>query len=182
MRLTSLHKLILTTSIAVISIAILAGFFWRLADLIDDVRLEIAQANSRIANLEEQRKHAVLFARLTDERPDDFGRIVGYFVDPPNPVTFIEALEGLAKRTNNQIKLDVGSATVSEDELIFNVLVEGTKESVLKYLRLVELLSYELRVENFDFKSLAPQTQPVAGSGSRAELQITVRVKTLFGP
>ena len=72
MRLTSLHKLILTTSIAVISIAILAGFFWRLADLIDDVRLEIAQANSRIANLEEQRKHAVLFARLTDERPHDF--------------------------------------------------------------------------------------------------------------
>lgn len=180
MRLTSLHKLIITISFAVVIVGILVWLLLWAMDAVDDTRLEIVQINSRIAAREEQRKHALFFTRLVNRRPHDFERIVKYFVDPANPIVFIETLERLAKQTQNHIKLDVGSATVSEGELIFNVLAGGTKESVLKYLRLVELLPYELRVENFEFGSSGAQNQAGTNAAPRAEIQATLRVNTLL--
>lgn len=179
MRFTPLQKFVFTVSLAIVGVGLLAWFFWWTVRTVDSVRLEIAEINSRIASREEQRKSVLAFARLVEGRPHDFERIVGHLIDPSNPVTFIEALEGLAKKTQNKIKLDVGSATISEGELIFNVAVEGTKQNVFKYLKLVELLPYELTIEGFDFNASGTRTQSAGtGAPSRTELQTILRVKT----
>lgn len=180
MRLAPFHKFIATISFSALSVGVLAWIFFWTMHATDRIRLEIAQINSDSAALGAEREHALVFARLADERPQDFERIAGYAVDPENPVAFIETLEGLAKKTNNQIKLDVGAATISEGELPFSISLEGAKNDVLKYLKLVELLPYELRVENFDFTSSVSQSQPKAGAGPIVQLRVALRVKTFL--
>lgn len=182
MRRAPFHKFIATISISALSVGVLAWIFFWTMHATDRIRLEIAQINSDSAALGTEREHALVFARLAGERPQNFERIAGYAVDPENPVAFIETLEGLAKKTNNQIKLDVGAATISEGELPFNISIEGAKNDVLKYLKLVELLPYELRIESFEFTAREASNQPKAGAGSRAELRIALRVKTFLKP
>jgi len=178
MRFSSLHKLIITIVAALFIIGILVMFAWFFMQKIDMVRLEIAETNIAIASMENQRKRMGTFTRMIEGRTRDFERIVRYFVDGERPVAFIEALEDLAKKTESTITLTAGSTSGSEDELVFNLKIEGNDENVRTYLQLIELLPYETRVENFNFQLRLSNIFSKITTERVAELNATIRVKT----
>jgi hypothetical protein len=170
MRLTIMHKLTATTGAALIVIGILVWAMLFLASKIDGMQSHITQTKTAISSLENQRRHMSSLTRIVEERQRDFERINSYFVDSDRPITFIETLEDLARRTENSITLDTGTSIGREETLAFNIMIEGTQESTLRYIKLVELLPYELTIENFNIV-----LQP-AREGTNAKLNAAIRV------
>lgn len=155
MKLNPTQKFIAAVALSVLGIGLSGGIFWRLSSAVRGGTEMLQKIESKIAALESERKNARSFEVLLEERSDQFARIRRFSPSREQPVEFIEGLEALARDTKNLISLDFDEGRSKKNtELIFRLTVEGDETSPRKFLKLLELLPYEIRMEDLVFQQI----------------------------
>lgn len=179
-------KFMVTSTAALLLVGFSAALFWRLSGSVKSGVETLQDIGARIAALEEDRKAARIFESLREGRKEDFERINRFLPQSESPVELIEGLEALARGTKNSIVLDADeNRSKAIGELVFRLTVEGSEESVRKYLAALELIPYGLRVEDIvlqqiDIGNLLPPELSGHGGAIRPthRMLLTVLVKT----
>ena len=68
------------------------------------------------------------------------------------PIDFIETIESLASTTQNEILLGFDEKSPDPQYLLFRITLTGSESNLLKYFSLIELLPYEIRVDDINFQ------------------------------
>lgn len=163
----------------IISVVLVGALFWFYAYMTSSVRQagsNLAEIEAEITSLEEERKQARIVERILEKRGEDIARVNAFLVSRERPIQFIEELEGLAKATGNLMALAVDSPAGGGGDLLFRITLDGTEAGVSKYLKLFELLPYDIRIEDFSFQKITEGDKP-AGTDTRLTLQIGVKAR-----
>lgn len=134
---------------------------WKMYSVLTVARDTIQEIEKKIAAMEEQKRSAKRFQNLRIERREDIDRINSFFVNKEKPVEFIEDLEELARNTKNRLLLSVDS-TATGNILKFRIEIEGTQESVFRYLKLLELVPYEAYITDISMSKIIGSRGPVS--------------------
>jgi hypothetical protein len=177
MRQNPFSKLIFASVLGILAVGVLSWFFWRASlDVLSSVDT-LFFIESRIATLENDRKIVLASADTLARHAPDLEIIGLFLIDRERPVEFIESLENLAKSTGSEIAIDVVPLEKGTllDVLRFRLTVEGERGKVLKYLKLLEFMPYEISVEDLAYQSGIPgeETGP-----TETRLIISIKVKT----
>lgn len=159
----------------VVSLVAVLAFGWvygSMALAVNRADSSLAEVEVRIAALETERKQARGLDRIIEERGEDLNRIETFFVDRDHPLEFIERLESLAKTTGNLIALGV-EGTPTASYLTFRITLDGLEANVTNYLKLFELLPYEMRVEEFSLQKISGSSLSVSGSTKSSDTRLT---------
>ncbi len=178
------QKLILASFLSIFAVGISGYVFWWINQYIRNSQFIFSSLESQISTLEEERKAARRASSLLEERSIDIDRIDRLLVERTRPVDFIETLEGLAKRTKNNLALDFDEGQSSADTMIFRLTVEGTEPQVRKYLLLVELLPHKISIIDLNWQRVgtgeairvAPGKKPAEEKATH-RLAFTVAIK-----
>lgn len=182
--LTPTQKFIAAIALSILGIGLSGGVFWRLSSAVRGGTGMLQEIESKIAALESERKNTRSFEALLEERSDQFARIRRFSPNREQPVEFIEGLEALARDTKNSISLDFDEGRSKKNaELIFRLTVEGDETSSRKFLKLLEFLPYEIRMEDLVFQQIsaggsAPDEQKSASGRPTHRLFALISVKT----
>lgn len=164
--------------------AILAGVsIWTyvyMASSIARAKTALVEVKQEIISAEAERKEARSLKKTLEERDADIARINKFIINRQSPIEFIEELENLARRTQNSIILDVQNEKNGPD-LSFRLTLEGSQDSVTKYLRALELLPYEIQVEDIAYQRVSSDPR-VAGSSAFSRLILSIKVKAGVRP
>lgn len=158
MRFTSKQKLFVTAAVSLLAVGFLGGAFWKLSGIIENSDARLQNIESKIFSFEEERTLARTAEGVIKARRDDIGRINGFFVDRERPIEFIESLERIAKETRNKMALDFDEGRSKEERLFFRITAEGEEKNVRKFLRLLEFMPYEIRIEDLSFQRIGVST------------------------
>lgn len=180
-------KYISTVSVILI-FAIGAAFgFWRTKEKVSNFERDIVDIESKIIFHEEERERSDRTARLFDDQTEASARINNFFIDRANPIPFIESLETIARETGTAMALNVNETITKEDELLFSVTIEGADKNVRKMLQLIELIPYDVGIEEFSFQKITTtersfiqqsSSQKTLQNSPTARLRLSLRVKT----
>lgn len=152
MQLSAVTKLISAIVFAsVIALFTIAAFTWFLF-YVSNREDSFTIIESKISVLEDNRTAAKRATKIFQQEEHTIQRINKFFVDPKNPVSFIEELELLATDTRNKISLNIDEQKSTSDSLIFHLTLDGDTESVVRYLTLLELLPYEIIVSDIGYQ------------------------------
>lgn len=180
------QKFFLTIAVATAGM----GFFgWMMGWLliqINEVGVTLRGVAEKMAKLEVERKTARGAHVFLKERAEDLAKINNFFVDRERPVEFIENLEEIAKKTKNQIVIDFDEGRSKERNLFFRLVVDGSEASIRKYLKLLELMPYKIKVGDLTFQKISVLEQPAFLSRSKTlenpmshRLVVLIQVETL---
>lgn len=163
--LSSRQKLFLTAAIflagAVFWVWLWIGFLYR----VKNAGATLQDLKGQIPALEEKRKLAGEMQALFKNRTGDLEKIRSFLISKDRPVVFIESLEELARKTRNRIAINFDEGKSKDQNLFFRLTLEGGEENVLKYLQLLELMPYKLKVEEVSIQKLT-------SAGGRAYVSI----------
>lgn len=183
MSMTLGKKFFITIIAAVLAAAALAALYGWLYSHIRKEKERLSGFEYDISLSEKGRAAARSLSVLFSEHEADIRRIENFFVDPNQPVDFIESLERLARQTGNHAVLSIESAPKDQHMFSFRLSAEGAEEKLIKYVRMLELLPYEIHMDEISLqRSLGQET----GSGGAKEssvapthrLTLLIRVKT----
>ena len=163
-------RLIFTSTIALLLVSGAFTIYSQLFRYINNTRTSLNHLEMKIKSLETERKEARTAAALMEERKEDINSINNFFVDRGNLLPFIEELERLAKDSHNIIALDLNEQGNTSDILTFRLTIEGTQKTALKYLELLEMMPYEIIIEDLTSQKIT--------RGIRLILSIQVKTKT----
>ena len=181
MKLSPKQKLIFTSGISLAVMAILAWTFFYLAYGVINARSSAGIIMERIAKVEAEIAQARTFKGILKDRGDDIAYIEKLFVDRERPVELIERLESTASSTRAALLIDLDARSADEEFLALRLTLEGSNQSILKYLSLLELLPYEIKIDEIAFQRSGNEQPKIVGSGpagartSRLLLSIGVR-------
>lgn len=183
MKLSSKQKLILTSGISfAVTVALAWGFLY-LAYGVISARSSVGTVMERIAKVETDIAQANTFKDILEDRSDDIEHIEKLFVDRERPVELIERLENIATSTRVVLLIDLGAQSSDEEFLDLRLTLEGSNQGLLKYLSLLELLPYEIKIGEIAFQQSGSEQPGIAKSGlagarnSRLLLSIGVRAQ-----
>ncbi|MBI2122466.1 MAG: hypothetical protein HYT98_05135 [Candidatus Sungbacteria bacterium] len=163
-----------------------AVLFWWFSGTIDNSFIKLGLIRERIQQLEKEREAVRELASLLKSRESTLTRIQKFLVRRDEPLEFIETLENTAKATGNAVALDFDSEKSKKgDELVFRVIIDGTRVGVFRYIRLLELLPYHIRIDEVAYQKLSGESSGggvVAGRSSKktlpeARMMISIFVK-----
>ena len=154
MRMSVTIQLVVTVGIAVCVIASAGVLFVFLVGRIESTRSVLIDLEGQITARELGRREANSSRVALASREDALNRINNFFSIPDRPVVFIETLEGIARDTNSAIAFDIDQANSNQTIFTFRVTVEGSEQGVRTFLELIELLPYEIRVQEAVFQRM----------------------------
>lgn len=183
MRFTLKQKFIFTISAVIFAVAAQAALYWQFYSKVREERERLSMIEADIRSSESERAAARKIDEVVSSHEDEIRRIEKFFVDPERPVDFIESLENLARKTRNQVALSVESSPKDQHIFSFRVSADGKEEELVKYLRLLELLPYEIQVDEISLQRGQGQENPPGGSSEALaapthRLTLLIRVKT----
>lgn len=137
------------------------SFLW-LAGRITNYHTTLAALDEKIAVLETRRLQARRGEQILTRRIKDFERVKASFVSRARPVALVEYVENLAVRTGNTLVLEI-IESAPPDELALRLTAEGAVETVQKFVQLIELMPYQISIDELIFQRL---DGALAGSAS----------------
>lgn len=155
MNLTSSGKFAVTSSAALAAVGVSLVIFFMLSRYVSTSAARFEEIEFRISTLEEERKFADLAKNFLVERAGDLERVRRFSPNRERPVELIEAFEALARKTGNSSVLDFDEEKSKTAGLVFRVTVDGTEKNIRRYLKLLELMPYQISVEDLTFQQLA---------------------------
>lgn len=158
MRSIPLQKLIIVSVAFSLMISALMGLFSWFSWNINRSEVLIRNIKSKLIALEEERKFARTARAFLKEREPDLKRIDQFAIDRERPVEFIEALENLARKTSNTLALEFDEGRSTAKHLSFRMTLQGEEENAHRYLKLLELLPYFIRIEELRVRRTVRQT------------------------
>lgn len=167
---------------AILSLA-LAGFIfgiWLETKYIITQANKISKNREELSNIQKQREELRLSSYFLKENHSAIQELLAFFVDPKQPIAFIKTLEKLALLTNTKISIPTASKNKQENILNFSIALEGEKNNVLQYLKLLELLPYDISINDISINRISPvefraKYNP-EGRISGATMQISITV------
>ncbi len=182
MRFAVLNKFVVTVVLALVAVSTSFVIFWWLLLYVRNSAMRLGDVESKIAVSEEERKVARAAETFLKEQERDLERIRLFSPNKERPVEFIESIESLGKDTGNSIVLDFDEGRSKGANLVFRITVEGTAQSVRQYLRIMELMPYEIHVEDLAFQRLTianeSEKQQVSRSLPTHRLTAVLNIKT----
>ena len=185
MVLSPSQKLITTSIIWVGIVGLLAYLFITLNSRIFHFPMIKVQTEAQLSRLEAKTAEARRLAGLFRDRQEDFNQLSQFFVDRQQPVDFIEKLENLGREIGVSPTLLADEGRSKKDSLFFQISAEGSESSLRHFLRALELLPYDLTIQEFSFErnSGANQSQTSGNTSlsrgtNSAELRVSIQVKT----
>lgn len=172
--MTARTRFIINTIIALVFVLAVALVYLGLLNYVKNSRDNLEVIDAKIASLEKERRAVRIETMLLAERTADLKRIREFFVNRETPLPFIEALETLAKNTQNRVALDFAEEESSNDTLAFRLTIEGSKFSALRYLSLLEIMLYDIEIKDLTFQKIPSQSKDVSAS----RIILLIRVKT----
>ena len=176
-RISPRQNLMFTSLLALIPLGAFIWVYVFMAVAVSRADASLKEIGGKIAALEEDRRRVRILEKIMEERRSDFAKINAFLVSHDRPVGLIEQVEDLAKRTHNAVALAVEGQVNNTPELGFRITVDGSEESVARYLKLFELLSYAIRVEDMVFQRLSGGEVSVLPSAGTALTRLTLVVK-----
>ena len=168
-----------------ISLTILVFWGWVLARLLQQVKntnITLRELEEKVGELETRRKMAGDMQILFQDRAEDFSKIKSFSVNKERPVVFIEDLEDIARKTLNRIGINFDEGKSKDKNIYFRLMVDGSEDSLLKYLKLLELLPYKIKVEEVSFQKLTSSEFSAALSiPKESEVPLSHRLEVLIG-
>lgn len=158
MKLTPLQKLIYASTFSLLTLVGGVSGLWLLSRSVTRTQDSIQRIRSEILMLEEERKFARVVQSFLDKRGDDIAGLDKIFIDRERPVEFIETLENLARTTGNRLTIEFNEGVSTKTILSFRLTIEGAESSTKKYLELLELLPYIIKIENLSFQKYSDPT------------------------
>lgn len=189
---SSFQRYLVTIIVSSLIIAMLITVLWWLRAKIETSRATLEESQNRVMTLEGERSQARLLASMLKKRAHDLERVRALLIiDRERPVAFIEAMEGMARRIGSTVKLTINPNKQEAGILAFQVVITGSEASVLTMLRAIELMPYEISIDELRFQGNreaagamghAVRTLGGGGSGGRDDsttIILNLRVKTL---
>lgn len=177
MKFFSQGKLIAVSMASALMIGICGwGWWWFCARVLADdaARSGIRQKIERLAA---SRASAHAFAEFRDARQEDLSRIGAFFSDRSRPIALLQALEALGRATGNQIMIDIDDASSDDKYLAFRVSIEGSEQSILRYVRLLEHIPYQTKITAMNYERSPRDSRAVLSSGASGRLIVALRVR-----
>lgn len=187
----SIYPVQLSAATKLISAIVLAGatafltvaaFVWLLFYM-KNMENSFTVIESKIFTLEDSRAAAKRVTGTIQEEELALRRISKFFIDQKNPVSFIEELETLAQDTRNKISLNIDEQKSTSDSLVFHLTLDGDTTSVMRYVKLLELLPHEIIISDIGYQenepapaSLSIKNAPPAEHLRNARLIIEIHV------
>lgn len=166
------QKFLATVIVTPLLVGVFGWLYIAMASAVRRADSGLAQVEASIAGLERERRQARIFERTIEGREKDLARIENFFVDHERPLEFIEQLESLAKVTGSLIALNIESPTAGGRDLNFRITLDGFEPNVARYLKLFELLPYEIKVQELTLQKIEGSRE------SDTRLTMLVVVKT----
>jgi len=163
-------------SLTVVASILIFGWF---SGTIDSSSAGLGSIRARIRLLEKERAAVRGLVFLLESRETTLARIQKFLVRRDEPLEFIETLENIAKVSGNLVALDFDSEKSKKgDELAFRVIVDGTRVGVFRYVRLLELLPYHIRINEIAYQKLGGESGgPSKKALPEARMIISIFVK-----
>lgn len=173
MKLNPRKKLFLTVAISLIIVSLFGSVLGWLFSQVKKAGATLTETANKAALLEAERKTAREIQVLLKDRAGDMAKINKLFVDRGEPVEFIENLEKTAKKTGNKIAIDFDEGRSKDKNLFFRLTVEGNEAHTRKYLKLLGLMPYKMKIEDLAFQKIG------AGKTASSRLIVLIQVETL---
>ena len=175
LHLTTLQKFTGTIVTWVFVLAALSYAFFYISDRIAQTRLELAQIESNIIQIEIDRRLALVTEQTLKNHTQDVERMRNFFVDRHAPIAFIERIEDIARQTENTISLLAEEGKSNAETLYFRVTVSGTDTSVRNMLRMIIALPFDISIDSVAYERAGTDGSDPTG----VRLIISFHVKTL---
>lgn len=182
LRLTPQHKLAAIAAAALVMISFAAWGFGRAVAGVRQGEAARRIVQEKITDAAEQRRQARISGALLQQRNKDLARIARFFVNRKNPIAFIEAVERAGAETYSDTHLDIDEGRSSEWTLRFRFTVQGAKDDLLRFVRVLELLPYSIDMQEMVFQDIVPdgsggsREQGLAARGGAARLLLSLDV------
>jgi len=152
--------------------------FWRMSHRVARADIVLAEIQGKIDGLFEERRQSRTLEAILVKYRDDIRRIEEVFVDRARPVAFIEAIEELASKTGNAIAIEVNEPGSEKRALSFRITLEGERDNLLTYIRLLENLPYKIETTEMFFQKDVADFASVPKPRPPARLLLSFLVRT----
>lgn len=171
--------IILTVWVLMVIVVYLADwYFW---SVLQRKAESLVKAKSAALALELKRTALLGERLLLREHRQDIERIEDIFVDPANPLGFIETVEKISKDYGVVLKLQ--SPGKKETAITIRFSAEGPIGRVLDFVRKVERLPEQVILDEFSLEILTgvvPSSSQIGASKSKTEASTMGRVSGLM--
>lgn len=166
-RFTSQQKfiaLLLGMAMAVLGIMTITAFF--VFPLLQSEADEILAMKTEMALFEAKNKEIGRVQNLLQESSSDIKRVEHAVVDVENPLNFFESLYAIASSSGVVIDLKLAGARPSTGEgktdfgIEVNIAIDGKGREVYAFLNLLELLPFQLEIQNLSVSSGVTAHEP----------------------
>lgn len=177
-------KFVLISFVALSCLLILISGYIYFVYIIISAAGDLRGLRYKIVELEGDRTRARLMKQVLETREHDFGRVSNFLVQREQPIDFIEFLDEIKRQTTSSVAVEVGDPKEDSAMLTFRLVVEGKQKNIEKYISLLELMPYEIRVEEIQFQkvsageNLAAARIKTAGGLPDSRLNVVIKVKT----
>lgn len=137
---------------------ILSLFFCLISPLFSTIKrdsLEYLSQKENLILIEKKKKELVNIERIYADVEPSLSKINTFFVNPEEPVEFINFLEKSAQELNLSIQISLMNKEVGKKPwpgMYFQVETAGSFSNFMKFLEKLESASYLIEVENMDIK------------------------------
>lgn len=182
MKLSIKTKFVATAISAVCLLSILSVGVTVTSRHILSAQSDLRDVQQKIMQIGADRERAHTNADFLNKRADDINTILNFFVLKDRPLSFIETIEMVARRTGNKMTLNPEEIKSDPSSLLFRIAIEGTDDTVRSMIRILDSLPYDAATESLQFsRDILPETQvPSIASAKNipARAAIAIRVKT----
>ncbi len=159
------NKLLITLSGSLLVLFALGWVFWSMYRGAENLRDELNAWEAKTVAAENERESARLTHLLEEENSPAVERIKSFFVDRTQPLKLVEELENAAKLSKNDFSINLDENLSKGEDMFFRLTVVGNEASIKKYLKLLELAPYHLKIEEFIFQKMEAETNAPSRSG-----------------
>ena len=158
------NKIYIILSIfTLISLFLIVFFIWPLIIEIKNNSNDLIVAKSNLVNLSSQIDQTNNFKKKYSEYKPNLEIIDQLFVDPNNPVIFIEFLEkeALISKITSQISLTTNSKTSPSSDKYINLqfTTEGIFSNIMSFIKKIEEGPYLIEIEKLTIQNPKKDTQ-----------------------
>ncbi|MCX6720502.1 MAG: hypothetical protein NTW11_01735 [Candidatus Staskawiczbacteria bacterium] len=127
---------------------------WPLFSGIEKESEDLISAKDNIASLKAQTVETGKFGKDYQNYNANLNKISQMFVDPNNPVDFIEFLESADQEAQITSQISMSPADKANQFIIFQISSKGSFSGFLKFSEILEAGPYLLEIENMNIQNL----------------------------
>lgn len=157
---------ILLAIVTLIVLVLALGFVWPLFLQIQNGSAELVSEKNTAQILRDQSDQIENFKKVHDDYKPNLDKMAGLFIDPKNPVNFIEFLESMAAVSLIEPQISLVSALPDQPTATFQLSTTANFLNVMDFARRMENGPYLIQIQNVSIKTAQTDTVDKAPTGT----------------